>query len=233
MKNFAIAIDGPSGAGKSTVSKLAAAELSIIYVDTGAMYRAIGYYFLNKRQYTYEGLSSIQKSDLDPINIELSYREGKQVIILNGEDVTAEIRSQEIAKAASLVAAVGSVRKKLVAIQKFVAENNSVVMDGRDIGTVVIPNAQVKIYLDASARERAQRRMKELIERGLPLDGESSLETLEKEIVERDHRDMNREESPLRKAADAYLLNTDGLSIEQVKDRIVQMAREAGFIAAN
>ncbi len=215
--NITIAIDGPSGAGKSTVARLLAKRLDVIYVDTGAMYRAVGYYFTQKG-YSKEQLTTLTEDELEGISIELCFSNGMQCVLLNDKDVTDCIRVQSAAEAASLVATVTCVREKLVSMQKAMAEKCGLVMDGRDIGTVVLPNASVKIYLDATPLERARRRMSELRSKGI----DANLDTLEQEIRERDYRDMNREQSPLKKADDAFYLNSDGLSVDEVLDRIME-----------
>lgn len=217
-----IAIDGPAGAGKSTIAKLVAKKTNSIYVDTGAMYRAMALYFL-KNGMDPEDKEAIVAS-LDGVNISIRYISGEQHVFLNGEDVTAYLREEEVGNMASGTSVIPEVRKKLVALQKKMAEENDVVMDGRDIGTVVLPNAELKIYLTASAHTRAERRYKELLEKGDPEAKEAgALERIEKDIEERDHRDMTREESPLQKADDAVLVDSSDLTIDQVVDRIMEL----------
>ncbi|MBO5176885.1 MAG: (d)CMP kinase [Lachnospiraceae bacterium] len=210
MKKINIAIDGPAGAGKSTIAKALAKSRNMVYVDTGAMYRAIGLYCSRK------GIAGDNEAaivgELDNIDVSLAYENGEQVVYLNGENVNGLIRTPEAGNMASAVSVYPKVRSKMVELQHGLAATTSVVMDGRDIGTVVLPNAEVKIYLTASSAVRAKRRYDELVAKGMECD----LETLQKEIEERDYRDMNRETSPLRQAEDAVLLDTSDLNIEEV-----------------
>ncbi len=210
MKKINIAIDGPAGAGKSTIAKALAKSRNMVYVDTGAMYRAIGLYCSRK------GIAGEDEAtiigELNNINVSLAYENGEQVVYLNGENVNGLIRTPEAGKMASAVSVYSKVRAKLVELQQTLAETTSVVMDGRDIGTVVLPKAEVKIYLTASSEVRAKRRYDELVEKGMECD----LAQLQKEIEERDYRDMNREVSPLRQAKDAVLLDTSNLNIDEV-----------------
>lgn len=214
--NRSIAIDGPAGAGKSTVAKRVAAKESLIYVDTGAMYRTMGLYFIRK------GMDLNDEKAVSAVVHEPVIRpvctDGEQKIFLGDEDVTQTIRQNEIGDAASLVSTYGAVRERLVELQQEIARTNDVVMDGRDIGTVVIPDAFLKIYLTAEARVRAERRVGELREKGII----RSVEEIEEEIRERDERDMNREISPLKQAEDAVLVDTTRMDIEEV----------TGFISA-
>lgn len=214
--SYTIAIDGPAGAGKSTIARRAAKELSFVYVDTGAMYRAMGLYFMRK------GIGPDQTKEIqeacDQIQISIRYENGEQQVLLNGENVSKEIRQEAVGNMSSKISVIGKVREKLVALQRELAEKENVVMDGRDIGTQVLPNATVKIYLTASSRERAKRRYLELQEKGM--DGD--LDAIEADIRERDHRDMTREISPLRQAEDAVLIDASDLTIEQVVDRVLQ-----------
>ena len=209
MKNYSIAIDGPAGAGKSTIAKKLAAKLGYIYIDTGAMYRAITLFYVDK------GINCDNETEvidrLDEIEISIKYIEGTQHVFLNGKDVSGEIRTQAVSDNASKISAIAKVREKLVALQQKMAESENVVMDGRDIGSVVLPNADLKIYLTASTKVRAQRRYKELIEKGQ----EADLATIEKEIDERDYRDMHRENSPLVRVPDAKLVDTSDLNIDE------------------
>ncbi len=207
MKKIIIAIDGPSAAGKSTIAKLLAKKYSYVYVDTGAMYRCVAYYALNKH------IDLKNENDVCSIlaQIHIDMRPDG-TIFLNKENVSDAIRSNEISLAASIVSAYKDVREFLVFQQRKLAENGGVVLDGRDIGTVVLPNAQLKIYQVASVETRALRRYRENIERNIPSD----LETIKKEIEERDYNDINRKESPLRKADDAILLDTSNMSIDEV-----------------
>jgi len=210
MKKINIAIDGPAGAGKSTIAKSLAKSRNMVYVDTGAMYRAIGLYCSRK------GIAGDDEKtivgELDNINVSLAYESGEQVVYLNGENVNGLIRTPEAGAMASAVSVYPAVRSKMVELQQALAKTTSVVMDGRDIGTVVLPNAEVKIYLTASSEVRAKRRYDELVAKGMECD----LVQLQKEIEERDYRDMNRETSPLKQAEDAVLLDTSDMNIEEV-----------------
>ncbi|MBP3576607.1 MAG: (d)CMP kinase [Lachnospiraceae bacterium] len=210
MKKINIAIDGPAGAGKSTIAKALAKSRNMVYVDTGAMYRAIGLYCSRKGIAGDDEASVV--GELDNIDVSIAYENGEQVVYLNGENVNGLIRTPEAGNMASAVSVYPKVRSKMVELQQGLAKTTSVVMDGRDIGTVVLPDAEVKIYLTASSAVRAKRRYEELVAKGM----ECNLKTLQKEIEERDYRDMNRETSPLRQAEDAVLLDTSDLSIEQV-----------------
>lgn len=214
--SYAIAIDGPSGAGKSTIAKKVAGKLGFIYVDTGAMYRAMGLYFLRK------GISPENTGAIEgacgEIQVSITYVDGDQQVWLNGENVSAEIRREEVGIMASRTSVNGKVREKLVALQQELAERENVVMDGRDIGTQVLPNATAKIYLTASSHERAMRRYRQLEEKGMPGD----LAEIEKDIIERDHRDMTREISPLRQAEDAVLVDASSLTIEEVTEAVIR-----------
>lgn len=223
MQYFNLAIDGPAGAGKSTIAKAAASKLKFIYVDTGAMYRAMALYSLRC------GLgSSFAEEEIERIcqqaDITICYKDGTQQIILNGENVSGLIRTEEVGNQASVISSYLPVRKKLVELQQQLAKKANVIMDGRDIGTCVLPHAQAKIYLTASSRVRAQRRFKELQAKG----EFCSLDEIEADIRERDYRDMHREYSPLVQAEDAVLIDTSEMTIEQVIDRIIQIAREKG-----
>ncbi|NLK97579.1 MAG: (d)CMP kinase [Epulopiscium sp.] len=217
MKHFAIAIDGPAGAGKSTIAKMIAKDLNIIYVDTGAMYRAVALYCIN------HGIKCVDKESvekvLEQINIKIQYIDNAQRILLNNEDVTEKIRTQEISQGASDVATLQAVRIKMVELQRELAKSASVVMDGRDIGTHVLPNADLKIFLTASVEERASRRYKELIQNGI----ECNLSKIKEEIEARDKNDSCREFSPLRKAEDAIEVDTTGKTIQEVVDRIISL----------
>ena len=220
MKNYNIAIDGPAGAGKSTIAKAVSKKLNYIYIDTGAMYRAVGLYYLNKNIDIH---SEFEINELlDDINIDLTYIDGVQQIILNGENVSNLIRNEEVSSAASVVSTYKKVREKMVSIQQELARVNNVVMDGRDIGTVVLPSADLKIYLTASSEERAKRRYKELLEIGEEVD----LVTIKKDIEERDYRDMNRENSPLKQADDAILLDSSNMTIDEVIDYILNLCNK-------
>ena len=214
---YNIAIDGPAGAGKSTIAKLVAAKLGFIYVDTGAMYRAMALYFLE---------NGIQPEDEEKvsaacgqIDISLRYQEGVQQVILNGENVSGLIRTEEVGNMASATSVYKKVREKLVELQKDLAKKADVIMDGRDIGTCVLPDADVKVYLTASSAVRAKRRYNELKEKGTACD----LDEIEKDIIERDYRDMHRENSPLKQADDAVLLDSSDMTLKEVVDTITAM----------
>lgn len=220
MKRFAIAVDGPAGSGKSTVAKMVARKLGIIYVDTGAMYRTVALHC------TQEGISLEDEAavvaSLDGLNMRIQPDTEGQRISLNEEDVTAKIRTAEIGKGASVVAAYQKVRERMVELQQEMAQEQSVIMDGRDIGTVVLPHAEVKIYLDADAEERAHRRVGELEAKGETAD----FEEIKKMIIQRDYNDMHREHSPLKKAEDAVSLDSTGMSIEEVLQAILDITAE-------
>ena len=217
VKNPSIAIDGPAGSGKSTVARLVAKKLGFVYVDTGAMYRTVGLYCA-ENSIDLENMDEVKKA-LQKVNIELKYDEGVQHIYLNGEDVSSAIRVQRIAEYASKVAAIGVVREKLVEMQRNIAENGNVVMDGRDIGTNVIPNAKAKIYLDASVDVRTERRCHELEEKGVSFDKN----VIREEIIERDNFDKNRKINPLTIAEDATIIDTSYMTIEEVENKITKL----------
>ncbi len=212
---FNVAIDGPAGAGKSTIAKAVAAKKGYVYVDTGAMYRAMALYFLQNN------ISSADEKKIaesvDAIDVTIEYVEGAQHVILNGLDVTGQIRNEEVGNMASATSVYGPVRAKLVALQQKLAASTDVIMDGRDIGTVVLPNADVKIFLTASVECRANRRYKELLEKGQKAD----LAQIAKDIEDRDYRDSHREISPLKQAEDAILLDSSDMTIDQVVDKII------------
>lgn len=213
-----VAIDGPAGAGKSTVAQMAAKELGYTYIDTGAMYRAVAWKTLaTGKPVTDELIVSIAQD----IDIELHYVDGHTTVAVDGTDVTAAIRTPEVSHIVSRVAALGPVRERLVALQRCMATHGGVLMDGRDIATHVLPDADVKIYLTATIEERARRRWKELRAKG----NDVSLEEIEHDIAARDKADMEREISPLIKADDAVLLDTTGMTIDEVVNRIVGMCR--------
>lgn len=213
-----VAIDGPAGAGKSTVAKLVAQELHLVYIDTGAMYRAVAWKVLyQKKGVTTAAIEEVAKD----IDVRLYYKGGRTRVFVDGKEVTDEIRTLEVSHIVSKVASLALVREKMVELQRKMAESGSVLMDGRDIGTNVLPNASVKIYLTASIEERAKRRAKELLEKGHAV----SEADVEKEIAARDKADMEREISPLRQADDAVLLDTTGLSIKEVVSRILSLCR--------
>ncbi len=229
---YSVAIDGPAGAGKSTIAREIAKKMNFIYVDTGAMYRAMALYLLRN------GIKPEEKEKIEEYcqraDISIAYEKGEQVVLLNGENVNPLIRTEEVGKMASATSGNGMVRKKLVALQQKLAASKEVIMDGRDIGTCVLPRANVKIYLTASSRVRAKRRFDELSARGIGCN----MEEIEADIIERDKQDMGREISPLRQAEDAILVDTSEMTIEQVldtliglihKERRVVKAKSAGF----
>ncbi len=214
-----IAIDGPAGAGKSTIAKKVAKELGFIYVDTGAMYRSLALYFIRQ---------GIDKDDETKIseavkdcNVTIKYVDGQQQVLLNDENVTGLIRTEEVGNMASASSVYASVRSKLLDLQRSLAANNDVIMDGRDIGTQVLPEAQVKVFLTASVDERASRRYKELVEKGL----NPELNKIKKDIEERDYRDSHRENSPLRQADDATYVDSSDMSIDEVVSTIVDLCK--------
>lgn len=220
LGHFSLAIDGPAGAGKSTIAKKLAKDLSCTYIDTGAMYRSVGLYSIKHGiDYNFESLVNETLSD---IHIDLSYENGTQKIYLNGEDVSEGIRTQEVAASASKVATYEKVRSALVEMQRKLASTKSVVMDGRDIGTVVLPSATLKIFLTASSEERAKRRLKEYEEKGI----EVNYQTLLEEIEARDYQDSNRSVSPLKKADDAIEVDTTYLSVDEIVERIKELLQE-------
>lgn len=219
---YAIAIDGPAGAGKSTVAKRAAKELGFIYVDTGAMYRAMAVYFMEKGIDT--GDEKAVDRCLDSINIGIEYKDGIQQVILNKENVTLKLRDEAVGRTASVVSKYAGVRGKLLELQRSLAEKSDVIMDGRDIGTTVLPDAQVKIYLTASVTARAQRRCDELTAKGEKAD----IDEIKADIENRDYQDMNREISPLKQAEDAVLLDTSDMDIEEVVEAVKKLALRKG-----
>lgn len=218
--SFAIAIDGPAGAGKSTAARMAAERLNFIYVDTGAMYRTIGLYMLEHEVPVEE--EKCLTDALERIRIETAYRDGVQCMFLNGEDVSSRIRTPEVSAQASVAAAIPAVREKLLDLQRNMAASQNVIMDGRDIGTQILPDAELKIFLTASVEERARRRYLELTQKGEICD----LEEIQKDIADRDQRDMNRETAPLRQAEDAVYLDTSDMNLDEVVERIVRLAEE-------
>jgi cytidylate kinase len=220
MKHYSIAIDGPAGAGKSTIAKMVARHLNFIYVDTGAMYRALALYFLR---------NNISVADKEAIenacnyaDVMIDYKDGEQQVILNGENVNSLIRTEEVGDMASASSVYPVVRLKLVELQRSMAKKADVVMDGREIGTFVLPEADLKIYLTASSKERARRRFIELKERGISAD----INEIEKDIIERDMRDMNREFAPLKQADDAILVDSSHMTVDEVKNTIIKYFEE-------
>lgn len=215
-----VAIDGPAGAGKSTIARQAAKTMGYIYVDTGALYRAIGLFALKN------GVDLCQQNQVEQmlsnVQIELVFLEGEQHVFLCGTDVSQEIRTPEVSMAASQVSAIPAVREFLFDLQRDMAKKHSVIMDGRDIGTVVLPHAQVKIFLTASPEERARRRFEELKQKG----SQSSYEEVLKDLKQRDYQDSHREIAPLRPAEDAIEVDTTGLSLQQSVDRIIMLIKE-------
>ncbi len=216
-----IAIDGPAGAGKSTIARLAAKKLGYIYVDTGAMYRAIALYLIWREVDIYDE-EALSKA-LERANINIVYENGVQHVFLNLQDVSAEIRSEKVSIMASKTSALSPVRAKLLDLQRDIAAKNDVIMDGRDIGTNILPNAEVKIYLDASPDVRAKRRFDEMKNKGEKPDFES----IKKNIIERDQQDMNRKLAPLKKADDAVLIDSSYMSIDEVVEEIVGLVKKA------
>lgn len=214
--SFNIAIDGPAGAGKSTIAKMVAKKLEFVYVDTGAMYRAIALYMLRNQVGKDEEQVAAQVANAD---VKIMYADGEQQVLLNGENVSPYIRTEEVGNMASFVAKTEAVRAKLLELQRNLAATEDVIMDGRDIGTHVLPNAEVKIYLTASSAERANRRYKELCEKGVPCD----LKEIEKDIIARDEQDMNRKIAPLKQAADAKLIDSSHMTIDQVVEEIIRV----------
>ncbi len=215
--NNNIAIDGPAGAGKSTIAKRAAKELGYIYVDTGSMYRAMALYFVR------DGISGDDEQAVSEaceyIDISIEYVDGEQVVLLNGENVNSLIRTEQIGKMTSDTSKYKTVRKKLLDIQRGLAVRNNVIMDGRDIGTCVLPDAKTKIYLTASAEKRAERRYKELSEKGVSCE----IDQIKKDIIARDEQDMNRAIAPLRQAEDAVYLDTSDMTIDEVVKEIIKI----------
>ena len=211
-----IAIDGPAGAGKSTIARRVAKEKGYIYVDTGAMYRAIGLYFMNEGVDA-ENAAAVLEA-LAAIQVEIKYEAGEQQVYLNGKNVSKEIRQEAVGNMASKVATKQAVRDKLLDLQRNLAATQDVVMDGRDIGTFVLPNAELKIYLTASVDTRADRRYKELVEKHMPAD----LEEIKRDIEARDYQDMPREIAPLTQAEDAYYLDSSALTIDEVVAEIIR-----------
>lgn len=214
---YNIAIDGPAGAGKSTIAKKIARELDFIYVDTGAMYRAIAYFFIENGIESLDGINV--KVLCAQMDIRISYEDGNQQVILNGKNVTSHLRDEAVGKMASNVAVNGDVREKLLDLQKYIANEADVVMDGRDIGTKILPDAELKVFLTASVDVRAKRRYDELVAKGI----ESNLDEIKEDIRIRDERDMNREISPLCQADDAVLIDSSFMTIDEVVAKIISL----------
>lgn len=212
-----IAVDGPAGAGKSSVAKAVAAEIGFIYVDTGALYRSIALFALENNLD-----DKALVGNLDKISIKLEYVDGVQHVILNNVDVSDKIRTPEVSMNASKISAIPEVRTFLFGLQKKIAEENNIIMDGRDIGTVVLPNADLKVFLTASAEERANRRFKETTDKSI------KYEQVLEDIKQRDYNDMNRKTSPLKQAKDAVLLDTTGMTVDEVKEKLKSMIAEVG-----
>lgn len=217
---FQIAIDGPAGAGKSTIAKLVAKEKKFIYVDTGAMYRAIALYMINSKV-DITNVDAVEKA-VNNANVSIKYENGEQCVLLNGENVNGFIRNEEVGNAASKIAAIGKVREKLTDMQRVLAKENSVVMDGRDIGSCVLPNADVKIYLTASSHVRALRRYNELKAKNIDAD----ITKIEEDIIVRDKNDMNREIAPLVRTEDAILIDSSDMSVEEVVNKIILLCEK-------
>ena len=215
----ALAIDGPAGAGKSTIARAVSRELGWIYVDTGAMFRAVALFFLR------EGISADDaggiRERIGGVNVTLGHENGEQQVFLNGENVTGLIRTEEVGNMASACSVYPEVRQKLLELQRSLAEQQPVVMDGRDIGTVVLPDADTKVYLTASVEVRARRRFKELMEKGAACD----IAEIEKDIRERDWRDMHRETAPLKQAEDAVLVDSSDMTAAEVTEQILSLVR--------
>jgi len=218
-KNFIVTIDGPAGSGKSTTAKKVADALSFTYLDTGALYRAVAFYAISNGY-----ANDFQKliENLKNIHIEIFYKEGKTTVILNGEDVSQKIRTLEVSSLVSPISAIPEVRKYLLSIQREIAKNSNVILDGRDTGTVVFPNADIKIFLVADVNKRAERRLKELKEMGQ----EATFEEVVANLKERDEKDSTRAIAPLKKADDAIEIDTSNITIEEQVERVIQLVRE-------
>ncbi len=218
--SFNVAIDGPAGAGKSTVARAVARQLEMIYVDTGAMYRAMALYMLREKVALEDVEGIVEKCQHADISIR--YENGTQVVLLNGENVNPFLRTEEVGNAASVVSPIAEVREKMKRLQKELAAKNDCVMDGRDIGTCVLPKAQLKIYLTASSQVRAERRYLELAAKG----EQGDIAKIRADIEERDYRDMHRENSPLTQAEDAIFLDTSHITAEEAVEAILKLCRE-------
>lgn len=218
--NYSIAIDGPAGAGKSTIAKSVAKQLGYIYVDTGAMYRAMALYFSNNNIDPIN--TDFTKKEIKNVDISIQYADNEQQVLLNGENVNSLIRTEEVSKMASVVATNKDVRLKLVELQRQLAMKTDLIMDGRDVGTHVLPDANVKIYLTADSRVRAERRWLEMSQKGISCD----INEVQKDIIARDEQDMNREYAPLKKAEDAILIDSSYMSIEEVIKEIIDIVKQ-------
>lgn len=218
--SFSVAIDGPAGAGKSTIAKQVAKRMNLIYVDTGAMYRAMALYLIREKVQPGDGSRIAEKCK--EADITIRYVDGEQVVLLNGENVNARLRTEEVGNMASSSSANAAVRTKLVALQQALSKSAEIIMDGRDIGTCVLPDADVKIYLTANSGVRAKRRYDELAAKGESCD----YAQIEKDIIKRDDQDMNREISPLRQAEDAVLVDSSNMSIDEVIAAIIRICEE-------
>lgn len=214
---YNIAIDGPAGAGKSTIAKNVAKKLSFVYVDTGALYRALALYFLEK------GMDSQNQEEIeaacDQVEVSIQYENGQQQVLLNKENVNSKIRTEEVGNVASMTSGYPKVRQKLLDLQRQIARESDVVMDGRDIGTFILPNAQLKIFLTASVDTRAQRRFDQLKNKGVL----ASLEKIKEDIRARDERDINKAISPLKQAEDGIFMDSSNMTIEEVVDKIITL----------
>lgn len=218
--SYNVAIDGPAGAGKSTIAKAVAKKMNLIYVDTGAMYRAMALHMLRMGVDLQDTESIIEKCKKADITIR--YEDGVQVVLLNGENVNAFLRTEEVGNGASAISPIPEVRRKLVDLQRKLAAESDCIMDGRDIGTCVLPNAQTKIYLTASSEVRAKRRYDELKAKGETCD----LRKIRADIEERDYRDMHREVSPLKQAEDAILVDTSDMTVDEVIEKIISLCKK-------
>ena len=218
--SYNVAIDGPAGAGKSTIARAVAKKMNLIYVDTGAMYRAMAL-FMIRQNIAPDDAEAISRK-CQEADIEIRYENNEQVVYLNGENVTPYLRSEEVGSVTSAVSVQSAVRVKLVELQQMLASKNDCIMDGRDIGTCVLPNAQVKIYLTAGSEVRAKRRYDELVAKGEACD----LQKIQADIEERDYRDMHREHSPLKQAEDAVLVDSSDLTIDEVIEKIIAICNE-------
>ena len=220
---ISIAVDGPVGAGKTTICDAVCKELGILHLDTGAMYRAVGISALWKGVSTDDEDSIVRLLTDGEIDIDVEYRDGEQITLVNGENVNGLIRTQEAGSAASAVSRFPGVRRHLVALQQAMAKRQSMLLDGRDIGTVVLPDADVKIYLTASSRKRAERRRAQLLEAGTDIP----LEEIIREVEARDHQDMNRETDPLRRAEDAVVVDSSDLTFEETVEQVLSLIKAA------